>query len=72
MLQLKLSKWLIVIAVFISVWPSYLTIFVGGPMYIIGVILYWTTKEHIIDKVSWTVLPILIYIVLVIKVYSLI
>lgn len=42
---------------------------VGIPMYFIGVIIYWTTIEHVIDKIAWTVLPIILFVVLVKMIY---
>jgi len=62
-----LAQWMIAIGAFISL-VAY-GILIGFPMYIIGVVIYWTTKEHIIDKIAWTVLPIILFIVIFVIVY---
>ncbi len=62
-----LAQWMIAIGAFISL-VAYGFI-VGIPMYFIGVIIYWTTIEHVIDKIAWTVLPIILFVVLVKMIY---
>ncbi len=62
-----LAQWMIGIGAFISL-VAY-GILIGFPMYIIGVVMYWTTKEHIIDKITWTVLPVILFVVIFVIVY---
>ncbi len=62
-----LAQWMIAIGAFISL-VAYGFI-VGIPMYFMGVIIYWTTIEHVIDKITWTVLPIILFVVLVKMIY---
>ena len=62
-----LAQWMIGIGAFISL-VAY-GILIGFPLYIIGVVMYWTTKEHIIDKIAWTVLPIIMFVVIFLLVY---
>ena len=63
-----LAQWMIGFGSFISVAPY--GFIIGVPMYFIGAIIYWTTKEHIIDKISWIFLPIIFYVVFVFIVYG--
>jgi len=63
-----LSQWMIGMGAFISL-VAY-GFLIGYPMYAIGVILYWTTKEHIIDKITWTVLPVILFLVIITQVYG--
>jgi len=67
-MQLKTTaQWIISLAVFLSIVP--LMIYFAFPLFIVGVILYWATDDDIVNKISWTILPILIAIGLIYVIY---
>ena len=56
----RIGKTLIIIGLIISLNP-YLIIFIGGPIFIIGSIIYWKTEKSKISKLFWILIPIIIW-----------
>ena len=65
----RIGKTLIIIGLIISLNP-YLIFFIGGPIFIIGSIIYWTTKKSKKSKTFWTLIPIIIWYPLMISFFS--
>jgi hypothetical protein len=65
----KLSKILILVALIISLNP-YLILFLGIPIYALGVLLFWFTRENNRKKILWTLTPIFIWYPLMTGFYS--
>lgn len=55
-----IGKILIIVGLVISLNP-YLIIFIGGPIFLIGVLTYWSTKKTNKSKLLWTITPIVIW-----------
>lgn len=55
-----IGKILIIVGLVISLNP-YLIIFIGGPIFLIGVLTYWSTKTAKKSKLKWTITPIVIW-----------
>lgn len=66
MKKAQIGKTLIIIGLIISLNP-YLIIFIGGPIFIIGSIIHWTTKKTKKSKSMWTLIPIIIWYPLMIS-----
>ena len=63
-----IGKILIIIGLVVSLNP-YWIIFIGGPIFLIGALIYWSTKKTKKSKLLWTITPIVIWYPLMIGLF---